>query len=412
VTFRLSSTWDADALRKKPAVYWLRIMLLILLGMLAARWLARFDWWRIASYGTYGLLLRASQSAPTHPSWTAVVLIDDEDYWLGEWARRTPLKRVMLANLIRRIHAASPQVIAVDVDLRAQHPRGDVRTHGDYDLETRELFHTIRDVSRTTPIVLPKTIGYDAEVQRFVIDADLFDGVDLGPNVAAGYTRLPGDVRNLALTADVNGRKVDSFAVAVARFVDAKAVNTAQNRGRETLPFSMFLNPRLYQDATVSARDVLNGKGPAVRKLKNKVVVIGGKWHRDAYRRGEITDRHLTPVGHVPGALVHANYIEALLSQRTFSPTYQWVHVGFEFVIGFVLAAIFVAARGRWKIVYIIVTGLFVALMSLSAWQNLGTFFDVVPALVLLAGHALFETVMEWKEGHDQHERCRAALIA
>lgn len=139
MAFKFASTWNGRALREKPVSYWGRIVFLILLGMLLARWLANFEWWRKASYSTYGMLLKVSQSAPTHPSWTAIVLIDDTDYWRGAWARRTPLKRTLLAELIRRIHEASPRVIALDVDLRAQVPDGSYRLHRDYASETTSV---------------------------------------------------------------------------------------------------------------------------------------------------------------------------------------------------------------------------------------------------------------------------------
>jgi hypothetical protein len=32
-----------------------------------------------------------------------------------------------------------------------------------------------------------------------------------------------------------------------------------------------------------------------------------------------------------------------------------------------------------------------------------------VPALILLAGHAGFETVAEWKHAHDVHQHCLPA---
>ncbi len=402
-------TWDASSLRRKAGDggYWLRILLLIVLGMAVARWLSGFEWWRGATYRTYGLLLRTMQSAPTYPSWTAVVLIDDDDYWLGEWARRAPLKRATLAKLLKQINIASPRAIVIDVDLRAHKPDGEVLTHRDYDTETSELFSAIADVAKTTPVVLPKTIGFDEQTDRFVVDVDLFDRLPLGENVVAGYTRVPADLRNLALPTPLNGEEVASLAAAAATLVDPKSVEAARHKGGRDFPFSMFLPATAYSDVTVSARDLLNGNATALRKLKNRVVVIGGSWRRDAYGRGDPVDTHLTPVGSLPGALVHANYIEALLAQRTFSPSYHWIHYLFDVVVGLALAAVFIAGRGAWKVLYLTLLSLVVAIVSLIAFQNLGTIFDAVPPLVLLAGHGAFETIAEWKSGYDAHRFCR-----
>ncbi|HEY4640138.1 MAG TPA: CHASE2 domain-containing protein [Thermoanaerobaculia bacterium] len=406
---RIASTWDGAALSKKSRDinYWLRIIFVIVLGMLAARWLSGFDWWREVTYRTYGILLRASQSPPRFVQNTALVLIDDDDYWTAdsEWERRTPLRRDTLAKLIAQVAKASPSAIAIDIDLRAQRPDGRVLTHSRYDDETKVLFDTIVEVSKKTPIVLPRTVSLDERSSEPVLDADLFDSI-LGGKVGAGFTRLPADVRNLALSTAVGKRRVDSLAAAAARFVTRESIEAADERDGDDLPFSMFLDPRLFAKRTASARDVLAGKPQALAKLLGKAVVIGGAWHREAYGRGEVVDRHLTPVGMMPGAMIHANYIEALLGQRSFRPAYHWVHYVIDVLVGIALAAIFVAARGAWTIVYLAVLGVIVALLSVIAFQNLGTFFDGVPALILLGAHAAFETVSEWKEAYDEHRHC------
>jgi CHASE2 domain-containing sensor protein len=404
----VSATWNVRAFRQKATdgSYWLRILLLVILGMVLARWLADFGWWRAITYRTYGALLRASQSPPEYPAWTAVVLIDDDDYWREEWARRAPIKRSTLAKLVKQIAAASPRVIAIDIDLRAQVPDGSILTHPEYEGETSELLTTIAQVAQHTPVVLPKTIGFDEHVRSFVVDADVFDRVPLGSNVVAGYTRVPADLRNLALPTIVNGQSVTSLAAAAAAFVNPKAVAGAQRRGGGDFPFSMFLPPAAYEDVTVRARDVLAGNGTALRTLRHRVVVIGGQWHREAHGRGAFVDQHLTPVGFLSGAFIHANYIEALLAQRTFSPSFHWVHYVLDVLVGFALAAIFIAVRGLWKAPYLAVLAVVVGGISLVAFQNLGTFFDGVPALVLLGGHAAVETITEWKRARDEHEHC------
>src|SRR5438093_3563593 len=44
-------------------------------------------------------------------------------------------------------------------------------------------------------------------------------------------------------------------------------------------------------------------------------------------------DSHYSVIGYVPGVILHANYIEALLDQRYFKPVRWWMNYGVGFLI-------------------------------------------------------------------------------
>jgi len=71
-----------------------------------------------------------------------------------------------------------------------------------------------------------------------------------------------------------------------------------------------------------------------ISKLGFKVVIIGGGWHQYGVDSGPQNDAHESPVGLVYGAFVHANYVEALLDSRAYSPMKEgWaitLEVGFS----------------------------------------------------------------------------------
>jgi len=406
----LRRTWNADALQEKQPHHWLLVLFFTLLGFYASLWLSRFDWWQQASFGAYDGLVSMTPARTTRPSHTAVVLIDDDDYWRGEWARRQPLKRRTLAKLLRTLQADGARAIGIDVDLRCQTPDGRVNVHGDYRDETAEFFAAVTEVARTTPVVFPKTVAFDEGLDRFVIDADSFDGFQFGPGamVSCGYTRLPHDLRQVALNAAPAGIKLDSFAGMITRV--EPMVGEPSKPSQATFPFvRSFLSKASFNGALFSAGQVLTGDRRASRGVANKIVIVGGGWHRDAWKRGEPIDEHMTPRGLMPGALIHANYVEAMMSEQLTSPSGEWLHIVFDLTVGFGLAAIFACAVGYWKIMYLAGLAVVVCLVSLLAWTTIGTFVDAVPPLILLSGHAAVDKILGWKRKADLYDAAEVA---
>jgi CHASE2 domain-containing sensor protein len=403
----VAGTWNRKGLRTKSPIYWLWTIFFVLLGFYLSFWLSQFAWWQVASNTSYNFVQTLAPARTTHPTHTAVVLIDDDDYWRGEWARRQPLKRGTLAKLLRAVSAANPRAIGIDIDLRCQTPDGRVGSHDDYYCETKKLFMAINDVAKNTPVVLAKTVAFDERLNKFVVDADLFDTIkfDPGTKVGIGYSRLPHDLRQVALNAASGGINLDSFATAISR-VDPVATNLLSKRSSTELPYlRSFLSRESFAGECVTAGKVIAGDTSALSALASKIVIIGGDWHRDAWNRGDPIDEHVTPQGPMPGALIHANYIEAVISEQMTASSGDWLHIVFDLLIGLSLATIFACAVGYSKFLYLGILVLLIGAVSLVAWSNIGMFVDAAPLLILLSGHAAADKVIDWKRKADLHDR-------
>jgi hypothetical protein len=244
-------------------------------------------------------------------------------------------------------------------------------------------------------------------LMRFVVDADLFDTIKFDPDakVAFGYTRLPHDLRQVALNAASVGINLDSFATAISR-VDPVATKLLLKRSSTELPYlRSFLSRESFASQCVSAGKVIAGDASALSALASKIVIIGGDWHRDAWNRGEPIDEHVTPQGLMPGALIHANYIEAVISEQMTDSSGESLHIVIELLVGFSLATIFACAVGYSKFFYLGILVLVIGAVSFVAWSNIGMFVDAAPPLILLSGHAAADKVIDWKRKADLHDR-------
>ena len=84
-----------------------------------------------------------------------------------------------------------------------------------------------------------------------------------------------------------------------------------------------------------------NGAKPEdLAKLRSTVIVIG---------QNIDSDQHKSVLGTVPGYLLHANYIDALLSDFYFRPLNPWAELGLTLLAVFSLAAVFELAGPLWK---------------------------------------------------------------
>jgi len=99
----------------------------------------------------------------------------------------------------------------------------------------------------------------------------------------------------------------------------------------------------------------------------------------------------------MPGALIHANYVEAVLSQQTTAPSSEWLHLLFEFAVGLGLVSVFVCGIGYWKLLYLLLLSVVICFASVVAWANVGIFLDAAPPLILLGAHTAVENVLDWK---------------
>jgi CHASE2 domain-containing sensor protein len=132
--------------------------------------------------------------------------------------------------------------------------------------------------------------------------------------------------------------------------------------------------------------------------LRGRIVIVG-EVSRDV-------DVHFTVIGRVPGVVLQANYIEALLDERYFKPVRHWV----DYLIGFLFfVAVEVALRQRSALRglgYLIGVGVFTFLLLFLTVRHLGYYVNPVTVSALVLGVKLivwlFERILE--KGEARHE--------
>ncbi|MCA1621980.1 MAG: CHASE2 domain-containing protein [Acidobacteria bacterium] len=387
-------------LRSRSRSHWLVVGVLLFGGMFAGHELGQSDLWIDLRYSLYQSFLQGISFREPYPKRVVLVLIDDQDFWNGKFEHRTPLKRDVLAELLLKIDAANPEVIALDVDLRSHAGPGGQPGDSHYEGETQKLLAAVNSVSKRRTVVLTKSIRYaDATHREYVAEPSVYDNYPFeGAGVKPGYVTLPDDIRRVTLDLKMQGgAHLDSFASAIARAVDARSLEEMQEREEDALPYGTFIAPEKF--VQYPAREVLgaNPDLPAdVEKLRKmlgfKIVIVGGAWHQYGFKRGPMRDGHASPVGRIHGAFIHANYAEALLDSRTYRPMREGVAVGIEFVFSAVLALVFsLHIRLALKFAAALFLGTFLVGVSYVSWQNLGLFFDFFVPVVLLLGHAVID---------------------
>lgn len=300
--FRQRAWQLLGGLRAKGFWYWLWAALLIVFGTWLGNLFGRSPRWVDLRYTVYQYQTK-SLRPKSYDQRTVVILIGDDEYWRGELAHRSPLKRDYLAKLVRVLDSHDPAIIALDFDLRSPTPDGQLRDNPDYQAETAQFLAAVKDVSHTRPIVLAKTIGLAGKT--YFPESDIMDGYDFaGGTVLQGYISLPYDKREVPLAIPVQGfGTLDSFAQAI---VKADNQNALEGIGAPSysLPFLSFMDPGSF--VVVSAKDILDGVTAAVDHIPHKIAIVGAGWSRLALGRGGKVDTYLSPAGTVGGVFLHA----------------------------------------------------------------------------------------------------------
>jgi CHASE2 domain-containing sensor protein len=407
---RKAGHWAWRRLREKDLRYWITALLLLAFTTTATP--------HIYSYlGLTGLRaklfewLATAGPRPLEPRFIKVVLIGDDDYWRGQDAGRRPIDRNLLADLVRNLSTAGAHVIALDFDLRLPDPDA-TAVPALYQDETKNLITAIVSAAQNGhKIVLSKTIWVDAQ-GNYIFDRDAYAAYGLctdldaqgnwqNPgngivvdaaaqrNISCGYIALPYDEIGVPGQLRLgNGKYLDSFALAVAQARNYGTITTGT-----TLSYGDYIPEATWrgQGMVLSSHAVLQ-PGSDLSALDGQTVIVGADWYTLAVRRGDLIDVHATPVGPMIGALIHANFAEALLDSRTYRGTSATLIHGAELVFGLLAAAVFALAKRLWtKLAAVVVLLLLLLLIQWSALHLMGVFFDgFVPLLALLL-HSFYE---------------------
>lgn len=413
--YRPQAVWGLIAAKGKW--YWIRAAVVFGAALYASHYFYEVQKFRNISVSLFQAVtdLLPRQSVPRY---TWLVLIKDEEYW-GELGGRRPIKRDYLARIVDRLVMSNAHVIALDFDMRLPNNTGTIPS--DYLAETTTLITSIKRAAlKGKKVVLSTPLSYDNGYRR---DRDVYQALGLCAhaqsgqhekaavgtdddtikrNISCGYIALPYDF--LAIPGRLNIRDepdLDSFSLAVARAKNAGLVSRLEAAGRVggNDRYGSFISEKKFKssDVIMPAGELLAGS-PRARMFEANIVIVGGDWSSQAAGRGRKIDQHESPVGPIPGALLHANYVEAILDDRTFGGTPKWVLHTIEILFGLTSGVVFAALlSARTKAIGF---GLMIGTVVVAQWVLLhqwGTHFDALFPVVGLAIHSVCERLMEPK---------------
>lgn len=365
-----------------------------------------------------GIYQQVITSGPRKPIQKFTVLVDaraDNDKYypslsngvLNACERRTPL-----AALIRAIARARPSVIVLDYSFNEKQCAAE-------DGHTADLKAAIGVVSESVPIVYGRRNAPDR-----TLEPSLAFPVTRRAMLQQGMINFDPDTRRLPLNWAIHTTPPSTnkeawtwfptLALSAARSQNAQlekkyvrlanflhiAEDAGPDGGQQAVhPFVSFLQPA--QMTLYAAGEVLCGANytsalagtestPCTlsdeipNTLRGKIVVVGESGPADA---------HDSVIGLVPGFILQANYIEALLDERYYKPAPPWIDFAFGLVIFIALTAASEVENGV-RMIALCAATLAVAYVSIYfAIMHLGYYTNPVAvsvfALVITLGHRI-----------------------
>jgi CHASE2 domain-containing sensor protein len=388
--------------------HWLRFALLLIAAGYLGHLLSSSTWLTQFRYTIYHRQLMMRDRSQLYPKRTALVLLNDDDYWGDTYQARTPLKRGELADVIDRLEAAGVNTVALDVDLRSPRPQDPGLEFHDYQDEDKLLVAAIKRMcAADRHVVLASSVefGDDGYVEMPSVYTKFIKEM---PCVVHGYIQLPFDMRRIPGTLELaDGSPLDSMSLAVTGIADPTAHAQATAKKGEGFRFSEYLTPDDF--ATKNGRQfIFSGQQlktmdtKALRdQLADKLVFVGANWHANAYGTGPLVDVHNSPGGMEPGVMLHANYVEAILDRTgTFTAisnsTAEMLEIGLALLLA-MIGALEIHTAWKWAAfgIGIVLSILF----TYSLLQNLGLFLDFFIPMLMIVVHAIAEEALKaWHE--------------
>lgn len=323
-------------------------------------------------HARWWLFQRLSEATPhlLEPRWTNIVLIGDTEHYNPPLNGESPTNRAYLGTLIANLAARHVPVIALDFDLHlsGSHAKG---TRGDYgeldpriEAQTRALMRAIVVAAEDDHrIVLANTVWYGrtrgyslmpSAYQLYGICTKVDDDghwsnpgardFPISPhaaqNISCGHINFADDMRLLPprLALDEGG-SIDGFSFAIASALRPRMV--------ARIPYSRSYVNFIEPDTMVAQKIIvpagwIYANDPRARDYLNPgAVIIGAQWRTIDIGRGDFVDSLDTPIGPLTGALVHANYAEAILDSRTYHIFPTWIPRILEILLGILSAVVF-----------------------------------------------------------------------
>lgn len=406
----------AARLMSHGARYWVTAALVLAFSLAVAPRVEEFLHLQKFQYGVYQ---RLSELAPRPllPRSLKVVLIQDDEFWLGPPSGRRPLKRKYLADLVRALDEANVRAIALDFDLRTPDPSS-ARVPPEFEEETLALVRTLGDVAQRRKVILARTIWYDENERRGAkLEPDIYNafGICVQPrgdgswenpgspaapltpdaraNISCGFVALPTDLRLLPGRLELSdGTTIDSFSLAVARARNPELVGDISTSAR----FGSYIPHEVLWRTTVSAASIRQRDPPTMARLQSEVVIVGGAWRTLAHGRGASVDTYETPVGPEFGALIHANFAEAMLDSRVFVNTPGWLMRVLEIAFSVLASALFALfPKVVAKLGILAAVSVFLIAMQWVVLHALGVVFESLVPVFGLWLHSVIERLIE-----------------
>jgi CHASE2 domain-containing sensor protein len=134
--------------------------------------------------------------------------------------------------------------------------------------------------------------------------------------------------------------------------------------------------------------------------LEHKIVIIGGHWHEDGLGRGDFIDMHDSPVGSVPGMVLHASYAENILQSHLY---WEWKENPLrilEIVAALLVGFVFALELGWWaKVLAVVFVALLLVLASIFSLLLFALVFDFFIPVVMIAAHGVLAPLVESRFG-------------
>jgi len=396
----------AAAIAHKGVRYWIGTLI-----FLAASWWLSQQLYKVRDVSVrrayYFQWLFEHGPRAAYPKYVRLELIDDHTYNKSKEGNSPISDEMLVARLVAQL--AQPDVhanvIAIDFGFEAprQAPTAD-------DCALAESIHNA--VARESRVVLPVVVLLDKANDRLYRAPDIYQAFGLCPaeqpvkpaqcgppyhttfddkersRISCGYWALPADFSRIPTQWHIgDDQTLESFALAIARATEPKITENLIASFHDELPIGHFLRVDAFGlvghefAADSYPRDEINGA----------TVIIGGAWHKIGENQGPLIDLHDTPADKMVGAMLHANYVEALLDQRTASALSergaQWLEIAFAVAAVFAFAS-FPGWRGLGALLPLI------GLMLAAQWivlHTFGVYFDVLIVLLGLAIHSFLE---------------------
>ena len=408
----------------RPAIskgwwHWIRFALLLLLGIYLGHELSesnRFTDWR---YELYQKQVRIQRRGPVYPRYTALVLLNDDDYWSEEYQARAPLKRDKLAVLIDRLNEAGVNTIAIDFFLESPLPAKPAYDFPDYAKEDDVFFASVKrmcDAGRHVVLATEYWGTYQGPVEgRYEPPSIYMSRLHDLPCVVRGHVNFQPDLRKIPGMIQLrDGSYLDSFSLAITKINDPIAYENLVKGEDKGYRFAQFLTPEDFSTRDghqfiFSGVEIQKMSSTELRQaLADKTVIVGGHVHEDAYGLGGYMDMHDSPGGYEPGAMLHANFVEAMRDpMSTFTPISDHTAEGIEWCLALALALLgSMEIHAGWKWVGFASSCLFSILMTYFLLQNLGLFLDFIIPFLMIVIHTFTEHLLEMRRElhHTKHQ--------